>query len=357
MSDRRPAGSESAAKRAKTTGVLDDRNAKYSELLKPGLTISCTELSPEDLELDPLAATDWKQLKGLAEAKRCLRKRLLLPTQHSEFFDLAPGPFGKSGSNGKIPVKRTLCIFGQNGMGKRRLLYNACKEARITLFWVDPLQFDPFAELQGIYERAIATAPSMVVLSECEFYFSEGRPPVGKLRSILASIAEKRLSVWTVFRMNQRPETLALDLRPSPDCQIPVETLTINERIDVFESAVNSKLYRPEVEPLGLDPEVKNRCCGATVNCTPADIHHWVERVFEKALFDHTAEMDSKPREDRIFYPTDEDFINMLDTADGRSERITSFDPVEKNIRPYLDEAGARNARMSRNYGGNNGYS
>lgn len=342
-----PAETEGEAKRTKngTAPVSAEKpGAAYSKVFHQNVTPSCTENSLLELESHPLAALDWDQLQGMENIKQTLSNYILTPLRRPEFFALQPSFFKRTAkrgeSPGKIPLERVFAIAGPYGMGRRRLVYNLCKNAGLTLFDVQPIQFDPFRDLGVIYERAVAEAPALVLFDTCEDNFFEHKPAVGKLHYYLSQIAENKLPIWTVFLMHSRPSLLHSDIRPPSECQLVTPMLDPAERAMVFNRALAERMYyKGDVEAaVALVGEATLlRCHTASRDYSPLEIHTWLDRVFKRALFNHPKELESSERDDPIFYPTADDFTSLLFTTPGTlGTRLTELDSSVINVHPYL---------------------
>jgi hypothetical protein len=346
---KRPSPSEDAeAKRAKTE---TKPGAAYSKVFHQNVAPSCTRIDSLELESHPRSELDWEQLHGMENIKQALGDHILTPMQHPEFFALQPSFFRKRGQAGRIPFERVFALAGPYGMGRRRLVYNLCKSKGMTLFDVQPIQFDPFRDLGVIYEQAVAEAPSVVLFDTCEDHFFEHKPAVGKLHYHLNQIAENKLPVWTVFLMHSRPSLLHADIRPPPECQLVTPMLQPAECSAVFDQALAERLDRAE-DVKGavalVDSSVLLRCHMASKDYSPKEIHDWLDRVFKRALFNQRKALESCDRDDPIFYPTAADFSELLFTVPGKLDtRLGRVDPATINVLPYLSADEERHIRLN----------
>lgn len=307
----------------------------------------CNIYPPGALEFSAKAVLAQEELQGLDLAKERLEKEIALPFQNPEYYDVDSSFFGKTLERGKIPIDREFVLFGPRGVGKKSLLFALCRHLRLTLIHIDPLRFDPLEHLNQIYDHAIAEkSPALVLLDQCEGYFGEKSPGVGRLKYNLDRIKHNCLPIWTIFTMSRRPEELHWDVRPPSKNSFRAGALNSAERELVFKRAISLLRYDTQTE-LPLDSRIEKRMLTASLNCTPNDIHLWVQKVFKRALLNNCQEIGVKKRDDILFLPTNDDFKVLLDEG---ADTITEFNAESVNVAPFLEPEEMRRVRQVSNF-------
>lgn len=263
---------------------------------------------------------DYYRIVGMLPIKDILENSILPPMQRPEEFQL-------NGKQSGYPVPQAFYFYGRHGTGIRTLIKSFCHEVGANLIIAKHPGFDARSDLRALYNKAAENQPCVVLMIDAEVQFGPNSPNVTLLTSIMETQKRQGMSVYTIFRAENRQNVLAPQIQEFLECAVWSGVPDSLELIQLWALAL-----QPYVKQLPTRQEL-NTMASNSEHCLAANIVKCVRNSVSRKVARQNKERTVLSAEQRAFNFTDVEFQHIPRVG----KRVTLFDPFQVNVAPFCD--------------------
>lgn len=271
---------------------------------------------PQDLAFEP----PYTRIVGMLLLRDILENSIMPAMQHPEEYDINGNTHGK-------PLQQAFYFYGKHGSGIRTLVRSFCHSVGCNLIVASHPGFDARTDLKALYDLATENQPCIVLMIDTDVQFGANSPNVTMMSNILEAQRSAGAGIWTIFRSELRPGSLAPQIQELIEYSVWAELPNDLQRVQLFALALDR-----HVEELPPRSELKTLAI-LSMHCTARNIFRAVRASVCKQDAKLNKERHLLSSEQRAFSHNDVEIQNIP----GVGRRLTLFDPGMINAAPYQD--------------------